>query len=222
MGRVGKVMKELKTIKEVEDHIYGLEKQLFQLKNTHAYRVGMAIMNFYNKPEKFKILTLRSFLNELISSTKKKEGILKTFRLATKLSIPNNIVAIGVNNSGRNTEPSKQYYFIPYIKSTLNYLTIDTRSVDGIIITPNNFMELIQFGNFDEIKVDISILKKLPNWRGFGTYDDIPRTNKFLNILELNTNIKKTLIHNGDLILFPIILDRIKIFNEVVSEVSEV
>ncbi|TCM68380.1 hypothetical protein EC844_10583 [Acinetobacter calcoaceticus] len=211
-------MKELKTIKEIENHIYELEKQVFQLKNTHAFRVGMSIMNFYNQPNKAKILGIHHFLNDLLAGTKKKSNLNSNFISQTKITLNHNVLIQNPSLKVDRIKPqiSNQYYFIPYFKGEVNILTLEESCEGYYQLTPNNFNNVLQVGNFNEIQLDVGLLVKLNNWRNFGTYDDIQRTNTFLDLLKSNQDIKKTLIHSGNIILFPLLLDNIEIFDEVV------
>lgn len=211
-------MRELKTPKDIENYIHDLEKQVFQLKNTHAFRLGMSVMSFYNKPHNLKILGMSKFLKELIASTKKTH-LTQTFSSRTKVVLETNNVAKVEKQIKTQTDPIGLYYFLPFIKEKVNILTLsDVDNKPGYhLMTPNNMTELLGYGNFNEIHIETSSLLNISCWRNVGTYDEIFRTNKLLDLLKSNKNLRKVLIHQNDLILFPLLLDRLDVFDEVMT-----
>ncbi|WP_038345903.1 hypothetical protein [Acinetobacter sp. A47] len=215
-------MKELKTVHEIENYIHDLEKKVFQLQNTHAFRVGMAIMKFYDRPNSIKILELNKFIKELLAATKKasvKNTALQESKVILKQEIVSNNSQVQINKD----EPSPQYYFLPILKDRKQVLTFSyelSKENGWTLVTPNNFKELLMYGNFDEIELNLSHITDSPLWSYFGTYDDIPRTNQLLDLLLKNNRINKVLIHQNDLALYPIILDRLSVFNNVLFDKS--
>ena len=215
-------MKELKSVDEIENYIHDLEKKVFQLQNTHAFRVGMAIMKFYDRPNSIKILELNKFIKELLAATKKanvKNALLNESRVKVKQEVAINHSPVRVNNE----EPSPQFYFLPVLKDRKQVLTFSNelaKQNGWTLLTPNNFRDLLLYGNFDEIELNLSHIIDDPLWSYFGTYDDIPKTNQFLDLLLKNNRINKVLIHKNDLALFPIILDRVSLFNNVLFDES--
>ncbi|PKF32873.1 hypothetical protein [Acinetobacter proteolyticus] len=215
-------MKELKSVNEIENYIHDLEKKVFQLQNTHAFRVGMAIMKFYDRPNSIKILELNKFIKELLAATKKanvKNNLLNESKIVLKQETIVNYAQVNVNNE----EVSSQFYFLPILKDRKQVLTFSNelaKENGWTLLTPNNFKELLLYGNFDEIELNLSHIIDNPLWSYFGTYDDIPKTNQLLDLLLRNNRINKVLIHQNDLALFPIILDRLSLFNNVLFEKS--
>lgn len=220
-------MKELKSMKEIENYIYFLEKQSFSQQNTHAYRVGMAIMKFYDKPNISRILGLKSFIEEVISATRKNS--IKNFPSKSKicLSKDHSSLAQEVTSDSSTifSKASSQYYFVPTLKDKRQVLVFGSFIKNDIehennysILTPNNYINLLRYGNYDEVVLDLNSLVNSPMWRGFGTYDDIIKTNRFLELLHQDNNIYKVLVHQNNLALFPIILDRISIFDNVLID----
>lgn len=214
-------MKELKTLPEIETYINDLERQVFSLKNTHAFRVGLAIMKFYDKPNAKKILELNKLLKEIISATKKVTK--KNFSPLSKVILSDHIKSKSFSQKSMelsNNTLNTQYYYLPIFKEQRYRLSLSESDLEQgyVQITPYNFERLLKFGNFDEIEFDLSILARTSGWRNFGTYDDIHRTKKFLDLLRNNKLIYKKLIHSNNLILFPILLDCIDVFDHIVVD----
>lgn len=212
-------MKELKSINEIQDYISDLERKNLALQNTHAYRVGMAIMKFYDEPNTInKFLSIKKFVNSILEGTKKSTLTYKksSIKLSLAESKSNNIIKV----EKIYTYSSNQYYYLPKFKTREVVLSMDDDSLledkECINLTPNNFRESITLVNADLIQVNLDYLLKKACWRGFGTYDDIKRTNDFLDLLLNNKKLKKHLIHSNNIILFPLFLDRINVFDSVV------
>lgn len=214
-------MRELKSIHEIENYIHDLEKKVFQLQNTHAFRIGMAIMKFYDRPNSIKILELNRFIKELLAATKK-TNLKNDLLIESKVTLKQETVSY-TQIRIKYEEMSSQFYFLPILKDRKQTLTFSSelaKKNGWTFVTPNNFKELLLYGNFDEIEINLSHLIDNPLWNYFGTYDDIPKTNELLDLLLRNNKINKVLIHKNDLALFPIILDRLSVFNNVLCEMD--
>lgn len=214
-------MKELKSTDEIHEYIRELEKKINSLQNTHAYRVGLAIMKYYDQPVGFnKIFGIKKFISDIIEGTRKVKHIESYSDIKITLPVHKPGVSTVTKTVYVSNVPSSEYYYVPHLKSKKIVLTInsdvDNDSNQYFVLTPNNYLNFISFLNADVLYLNVDDLLKEACWRGYGTYDDIKRTTHFLNLLKQNQKMKKVLIHSNNLRLFPLFLDQIEFFDEVI------
>ncbi|WP_218208640.1 hypothetical protein [Acinetobacter sp. F9] len=214
-------MKELKSTDEIQEYIRDLERKINSLQNTHAYRVGLAIMKYYDQPVGFnKILGIKKFISDIIEGTRKVKHIEHYSDIKITLPVHKTGVSTVAKTVYVSSLPPSEYYYVPHLKSKKIVLSINSNVANDshqyFFLTPNNYRNFISFLNADVLQLNLDDLLKEACWRGFGTYDDIQRTNEFLNLLKQNQKMKKVLIHSNNLRLFPLFLDQIDLFDKVI------
>lgn len=208
----------MRTIKDEQDlkkYIYNLERENESLKKSHSYRVGKSLIRIKDSllEKKFKSLVPAS--KKLLEATKKAEK--KPSHVAIDIKKINSSVSKGkttsvVNISSIDIQDNIQHYFISKIKykKVVGVFSRTSNSVSNecanILLTPDNYKEIIAKSNIDFLVFDLHSLKDNPLWFAFGTHDSIFLLRSFVLSLKSQPSIVKVLIANEDITLFPLIM----------------
>lgn len=206
----------MRTIKDEQDlkkYIYNLERENESLKKSNSYRVGKSLIRIKDSllEKKFKNLVPAS--KKLLEATKKAEK--KPSHVAVDITKINSSVVKGRANSAANISPidiqdSIQHYFISKIKYKKVVGVFSRTSISNecanILLTPDNYKEIIAKSNIDFLVFDLHSLKDNPLWFAFGTHDSIFLLRSFVLSLKSQPSIVKVLIANEDITLFPLIM----------------
>lgn len=208
----------MRTIKDEQDlkkYIYNLERENESLKKSHSYRVGKSLISIKESllEKRFKNLVPAS--KKLLEATKKVEK--KPSHVAIDIKKINSSVLKGkatsvVDISSIDIQDNIQHYFISKIKykKVVGVFSRNSNSVSNecvnILLTPDNYKEIIAKSNIDFLIFDLQKLKDNPLWFAFGTHDSIFLLRNFVLSLKSQPSIVKVLIANEDITLFPLIM----------------
>lgn len=207
-------MRTIKDNKDLKEYIYDLERENESLKKSHSYRVGRSLIDIKNivLEKKFKNLVPAS--KKLLEATKKVKkspnhvivDIQKIVGLDTKKA--SQPVSAKSSNATLDSVP---HYFIPKLKyKKVSGVFFDKKNTTNesanILLTPDNYKEVIDKANIDFVVFDLQKLKDNPLWFAFGTHDSIFLLKSVVLSLDRAPSIGKVLIENEDITLFPLLL----------------
>ena len=208
----------MRTIKDEQDlkkYIYNLERENESLKKSHSYRIGKSLISMKDSilEKRFKSLVPAS--KKLLEATKKAEK--KPSHVAVDITkIHSSVIKVKANPvaniSPIDIQDSIQHYFIPKIKykKVVGVFSLDSSSKNdecaNILLSPDNYKEIIAKSNIDFLIFDLQNLKDNPLWFAFGTHDSIFLLRNFILSLKSQPSIVKVLIANEDITLFPLIM----------------
>lgn len=210
----------MRTIKDEQDlkkYIYNLERENESLKKSHSYRLGKSLIDAKEN------LLEKNFKNLVPASKKILEAIKKAEKKPNHVAVDINKMSSRVyknkanpvaNLSSNDIEDNIQHYFVPKIKykkvvGVFSKTTVNCGLNDecvNILLTPDNYKEVIAKSNIDFLVFDLQTLKDNPLWFSFGTHDSIFLLRSLILSVKNKPSITKVLIENEDITLFPLLL----------------
>ncbi|MGP4970550.1 hypothetical protein [Psychrobacter aquimaris] len=208
-------MRTIKDEKDLRKYIYDLERENESLKKSHSYRLGKSLINIKDNLLEKKFRSLIPASKKLLEATQKTEK--KPSHVAVDMNKVNNSVFKDkvkpvVNIISSDIQDNIQHYFIPKIKykKVVGVFCRDSNSINNecasILLTPDNYKEVIDRTNLDFLIFDLQALKDNPLWFAFGTHDSIFLLRSFVLTVKGHPSIVKILIENEDVTLFPLLL----------------
>ena len=76
-----------------------------------------------------------------------------------------------------------------------------------ILLTPDNYQEVILKSNVDIIIFDLSEIIANPSWFSLGTYESINILRVLINIIRINSKVSTVLLENTDISVLPLFLE---------------
>lgn len=208
-------MRTIKDEQDLKSYIYNLERENESLKKSHSYRVGKSLISIKDSllEKRFKSLVPAS--RKLLEATRKAEKL--PSHVAVDIQKINNSVFKSkakpvINVSSSDIQDNIQHYFIPKIKykKVVGIFSRDSSSISNecanILLTPDNYKEVIAKSNIDFLVFDLQNLKDNPLWFAFGTHDSIFLLRSFVLSVKSQSSVVKVLIENEDITLFPLLL----------------
>ena len=208
----------MRTIKDEQDlkkYIYNLERENESLKKSHSYRLGKSLINIKDKLLEKNVKSLIPASKNLLAATKKAQK--SPSHVAIDIEKINNSMFKSQAKSVAETKSSVnqdsiQHYFTPNIKYKKVIGTFSKTSgikngdCANILLTPDNYKEVIGKSNIDFLVFDLQSLKDNPLWFAFGTHDAIFLLRNLVMIVGKHPSIVKVLIENEDITLFPLFM----------------
>ena len=208
----------MRTIKDEQDlkkYIYNLERENESLKKSHSYRLGKSLIDAKDK------LLEKNFKSLVPASKKILEATKKAGKKPNHVTVDINKIHSSshgsqgnsvVNISSNDIQDSLQHYFVPKLKykKVVGVFSRDSSNINNeyvnILLSPDNYKEVIAKSNIDFLIFDLQKLKDNPLWFAFGTHDSIFLLRSFVLSVKSQPSIVKVLIENEDITLFPLLL----------------
>lgn len=205
-------MRTIKDDQDLKKYIYNLERENESLKKSNSYRVGKSLISIKDSLLEKRFMSLIPDSKNLLKATKKAEK--KPSHVAIDIkkinsSVFNSKAKPVINVSSSGIQDNIQHYFIPKVKykKVVGVFSRDSSNeCANILLTPDNYKEVIAKSNMDFLIFDLQNLKDNPLWFAFGTHDSIFLLRSFVLSVKSRPSIVKVLIANEDITLFPLLL----------------
>ena len=207
-------MRVIRDDKNLKKYIYDLERENESLKKSHSYRLGKSLISIKNIFLEKKIKNLALASQKIIEATKKLEKspnhVVVDVKKIVELDAKKTFQPVSANSSSAISD-SVSHYFIPKLKyKKVSGVFSDKKNTTNesvnILLTPDNYKEVIDKANIDFVEFDLQKLKDNPLWFAFGTHDSIFLLKSVVLSLDRAPSIGKVLIENEDITLFPLLL----------------
>ena len=208
----------MRTIRDEQDlkkYIYNLERENESLKKSHSYRLGKSLINVKDNllEKNFKTLVPASKkILEAIKKVDKKPNhiAVDVTKMGNSVVESNKVSVLSTNSS--DIRDNIQHYFVPKIKYKKVVSVFSRGSSDpsderaNILLSPDNYKEVIAKSNIDFLVFDLQALKDNPLWFAFGTHNSIFLLKNVVLSVKSQPSIVKVLVENEDITLFPLLL----------------
>ena len=225
-------MKKISNEDDLKNYIFNLERENSSLKISHSYRLGKSLIDIKKKLLEKDFKNITPALKSLAESTKKlnknknqSHAVISISNITKSRNV--NINPKIISNTINYNTNSSHYYFLPKIKDRViagvfsKEFELDENKYRKVLLKPDNYKDVIVRSNIDVIFFDLKDMKDNRLWFSFGTYNSAFIMRKLVHCLNNQDHIRKILIENEPISLYPLILElkNDNFFNEIQSSI---
>lgn len=198
-------------------YIYNLEKENESLKKSYSFRLGKSIIDLKNTVKNKQVHDLIPSTKKVFNATKKagRSPLHAKINLEEILEKKSKILKSTryVEKKLEKSDGAIEYYLIPRVKYSKVIGIFSQKSFQDlhILLTPDNYQEVILSSNIDMIVFDLKEIIENPSWFALGTYEAINILRILVNAINNNNKISTVLIESADISSLPLFLELKKI-----------
>ncbi len=223
-------MKKISNEDDLKSYVFNLERENISLKKSHSYRLGKSLIDIKNKLLEKDFKSLTPALKNLVDSTQKINKNQNHAVISISSIIGSKIKEIdskNISNTMNFNINNSYYYYLPKVKDRMiagvfsNNFQLDDEKYRKVLLKPDNYKDVIVKSNIDVIFFNLKDLKDNRLWFSFGTYNSAFMMRRLVHCLNSQDHIRKVLIENAPISLYPLILElkNDNFFNEIQSSI---
>ena len=201
----------------LKKYIYNLEKENESLKKSYSFRLGKSIIDLKNTVRDKQVHDLISSTKKVLDATKKARRAPIHAKINLEEILEKKSTILKSTNYLEKTlekpDSAIEYYLIPRVKYSKVIGVFSQKSFQDlhILLTPDNYQEVILSSNIDMIVFDLKEIIENPSWFALGTYEAINILRVLVSAIKSNNKISTVLIESADILSLPLFLELKKI-----------
>lgn len=212
-----KFMKIINDENLLKRYIHNLEKENESLKKSYSFRLGKSIIDLKNTVRDKQVHDLISSTKKVLNATKKARRAPIHAKINLEEILEKKSTILKSTNYLEKTlekpDSAIEYYLVPRVKYSKVIGVFSQKSFQDlhILLTPDNYQEVILSSNIDMIVFDLKEIIENPSWFALGTYEAINILRILVSAIKSNNKISTVLIESADILSLPLFLELKKI-----------